>query len=198
LEILNLPETIRVKISSEGAEMISLTPVVSQEMPLAELLRVILGLTGKDVRRISELLLRGSFISGASRFRWTGWRVDTAVLSGALAAFPDPDPARAFDPERCFQAVLRGVSQQIAVSRESGARRRFFRKQDFWGLLVKEATAPAYLTYSYQSSADVFRASLSREARMRVRESSSLLAYDGLARQIRSASIDRVEFYVHR
>ena len=68
-----LPPTVRVKLSSEAAESISITPVVVQEMPVGELVEYMLGVTGKDEARIRELLLRGSLVSGASRFRWTGW-----------------------------------------------------------------------------------------------------------------------------
>jgi len=68
-----LPEKIRVKLSSEAAESIALTPVVVQEMALRELIEHVLGVTGKDEARIRDLLLRGTLVSGASRFRWPGW-----------------------------------------------------------------------------------------------------------------------------
>ena len=68
-----LPPTVRVKLSSEAAESISLTPVIVQEMPLRELIEYMLGVAGKDEGRIRELLLRGTIVSGASRFRWSGW-----------------------------------------------------------------------------------------------------------------------------
>ena len=70
---MSLPPTVRVKLSSEAAESISITPVVIQEMAVRELVEYMLGVTGKDEARIAELLLRGSLVSGASRFRWTGW-----------------------------------------------------------------------------------------------------------------------------
>ena len=44
-----LPATVRVKLSSEAAESISLTPVVVQELPIRELVEHMLGVTGKDV-----------------------------------------------------------------------------------------------------------------------------------------------------
>ena len=70
---MSLPPTVRVKLSSEAAESISITPVVVQEMPVRELVEYMMGVTGKDEARIAELLLRGSLVSGASRFRWVGW-----------------------------------------------------------------------------------------------------------------------------
>ena len=41
-----LPQTVRVKLSSEAAEAISLTPVVVQDLPTIELIEHILGITG--------------------------------------------------------------------------------------------------------------------------------------------------------
>ena len=93
-----LPETIRVKLSSEAADYVSITPVLVQELPLRELVGHMLGLTGKDEKRIRELLLRGTLVSGASRFRWTGWDADSDGIRHLLAGFPDPEPARLFDP----------------------------------------------------------------------------------------------------
>ena len=46
-----LPDRIRVKLSSEAAEGISITPVVAREMPLRELVEYMLGVTGKDAAR---------------------------------------------------------------------------------------------------------------------------------------------------
>src|SRR5438874_1143259 len=77
-----LPDKVRVKLSSEAAEGISITPVVAREMPLRELVEYMLGVTGKDEGRVRELLLRGTLVSGASRFRWAGWEAD-----------PQPTPA---------------------------------------------------------------------------------------------------------
>ena len=68
-----LLDTIRVKLSSEAAEYVSITPVVVQEMPVRDLVEHMLGITGKDEARVRDLLLRGTLVSGASRFRWTGW-----------------------------------------------------------------------------------------------------------------------------
>src|SRR6266536_1249019 len=103
-----LPRTVRVKLSSEVAESISLTPVVVQELPIRELIEHMLGVAGKDDARIRELLLRGTLVSGASRFRWTGWDADLEAIREVLATFPDPDPARRFTAERCIRATLRG------------------------------------------------------------------------------------------
>jgi len=54
-----LPQTIRVKLSSEAAEYVSVTQVVMRDMPVRELVELMLGITGKDETRLCELLLRG-------------------------------------------------------------------------------------------------------------------------------------------
>src|SRR5258705_12367827 len=91
-----LPDSVRVKLSSEVAESISITPVVVRDIPMRELIEHMLGITGKDAPRLHELLLRGTLVSGASRFRWTGWDADRKGIAEVLATFPDPDPLRPF------------------------------------------------------------------------------------------------------
>jgi hypothetical protein len=131
-----LPQTVRVKLSSEAAEAISLTPVVLQELPIRELIEHMLGVTGKDEARIRELLLRGTLVSGASRFRWAGWESDLEGIRAILSTFPDPDPSRVFVAERCVRAILRGGRQAIEIPREAGMRKGLFRRESFWDLLM--------------------------------------------------------------
>ena len=93
-----LPRRVRVKLSSEAAESISITPVVVQEMPVRELVEHMLGVTGKDEARIRELLLRGTLVSGASRFRWAGWEAEPrgdARTAGHLSRSRSRAPVRA-------------------------------------------------------------------------------------------------------
>src|SRR5712672_1521324 len=110
-----LPDSVRVKLSSEVAESISITPVVLRDIPIRELIEHMLGITGKDASRLRELLLRGTLVSGASRFRWAGWEADRADIESVLATFPDRDPQRPFDPERCIRASLRGPGRRIEI-----------------------------------------------------------------------------------
>src|SRR5882724_1861433 len=114
-----LPPTVRVKLSSEAAEAISLTPVVVQELAVCDLLEHILGVTGKDEARIGELLLRGTLVSGASRFRWQGWEADRDAMRTLLATFPDPESARPFVAANCVRAMLRGGRQAIDLPRDA-------------------------------------------------------------------------------
>src|SRR5207244_2792838 len=115
-----LPDTVRVKLSSEAAESISITPVVLRDVPIRELVEHMLGVTGKDTPRLHELLLRGTLVSGASRFRWSGWDADPADIEGMLTTFPDRDPQRPFASELCIRATLRGAGRRIEIPREVG------------------------------------------------------------------------------
>ena len=126
-----LPETVRVKLSSEAAGSISITPVVVQDMPFRDLMEHVVYVAGKDEARIREILLRGHLVSGASRLRWTGWEAEMESVRGVLATFPDPDPSRAFARERCVRAVLRGGHHAIEVPREAGERKGLFRRSSF-------------------------------------------------------------------
>src|SRR5205814_122839 len=89
-----MPRTVRVKLSSEAAESIALTPVVAQDMAGRGLIEGVRGVAGKDEGRIREVLRRGTMVSGASRFRWAGWAVEVEELRELLATFPDADPSR--------------------------------------------------------------------------------------------------------
>src|SRR5215472_9677548 len=118
-----LPETIRVKLSSEVAESIALTPVVVQEMAVRDLLEHVLGVTGKDEARIRDLLLRGTLVSGATRFRWGGWEAEPDALRELLCTFPDPEPLRTFAAAACVRATLRGGRQSIEIAQEACSRK---------------------------------------------------------------------------
>src|SRR5579863_3750057 len=144
---MSLPETVRVKLSSEAAGYVSVTPVVVQEMPLRDLVEHMLGVTGKDEARVRDMLLRGTLVSGASRFRWTGWEADKESIRVLLAAFPDPDPARAFIASQCTRVVLRGPRQPITIPRDAAERRgvisSLLRRKSFWDHLMSIAESGA-------------------------------------------------------
>jgi hypothetical protein len=197
---VGLPETIRVKISSEAADYVSLTPVVAREMELRALVEAMLGVAGKDAGRVLELLLRGSFVSGGSRFRWQGWAADPDALASLLATFPDPDPQRPFAPPSCVRAVLKGSAAHIEIERAAGCERRMFRRGSFWDALLElaEAGRPVYAGYSYKHRADRYSLALSRAESERLRERAGAIRYSALEAQVRRARIESVEFYVER
>ena len=97
---MNLPSTVRVKISSESVESISMTPVVVQEMKLEDLISEIVTAAGKDAPRIRDTLHRGSQVIGGSRLRWDRLDMDEQDVERLLARFPDPDPGRPFNAQR--------------------------------------------------------------------------------------------------
>jgi len=197
---MSLPATVRVKLSSEAAEGISITRVVVQDLPLRDLVEHMLGITGKNEARVRELLLRGTLVSGASRFRWTGWEAELDGLRDLLATFPGDDPARLFESERCVRAVLRGGRQAIEIPREAGARKPLLRKVSFWDVLMDLAAAGEirYLHYSYKDRADCYRLEIPLAAAEKLRASSEVVKYSSLREQIRSAGFVWAELYVER
>src|ERR1035437_4091078 len=195
-----LPPTVRVKLSSEAAESISITPVVVQEMPVRELVEYMLGVTGKDEARIRELLLRGSLVSGASRFRWTGWDAGLGNLRELLATFPDPDPSRRFAATNCTRATLRGGRQPIEISRQAGARKGLFQRESFWDALMKviDAATPAYAGYSYRERSDRYLREFTQAEIGQLRAASRLVRYTILSDQIRTLVFNHAELFVKR
>jgi hypothetical protein len=192
-----LPPSVRVKLSSEAAESISITPVVVREMPVRELVEYMLGVTGKDEGRIRELLLRGNLVSGASRFRWTGWDADLENLRELLATFPDPDPSRGFAATNCTRATLRGGRQAIEISREAGGRKGLFQRESFWDALMKVITraAPVYTGYSYRERSDRYLREFTHADRSLRRQRAGAAR---LSDQIRTLAFTQAELYVKR
>ena len=195
-----LPESVRVKLSSEAAESISITPVVIRDIPTRELIEHMLGVTGKDVARLHGLLLRGTLVSGASRFRWAGWDADSDDIRALLATFPDRDPDRPFTPQHCIRAALRGPGRLIEIPREVGVRKPLFRRGSFWDTLMGVAASSElrYVDYSYRDRADCYAAALSVAAVERLRDNARLVKYSTLQEQIRRTNLESVELYVTR
>ena len=197
---MSLPSTVRVKLSSEVAESISITPVVIRDIPIRELIEHMIGITGKDEARLHDLLLRGTLVSGASRFRWTGWDADREAIREALASFPDPDPERRFAPELCVRAALRGPGRRIEIPREIGQRKPLFRRTSFWDTLMGVAASSEvrYVDYVYRERADCYSAPLSLAALERLRESARLVKYSTLQQQILHTNLESVDLFVAR
>jgi hypothetical protein len=197
---LPLPETIRTKITSESAGYISLTPVEQRDIPFVELVERILALTGKNPRRIHEILERGSLISGPARYRWEGIQAGEADLAGVLARFPDAEPQRPFDASKCRLATLRSQRSVLELSREAASLRRLFKRQNFWDVLLPAVgrLSPRYERYSYAERADVYTVRLSPDAASLLRSQAPLLKYSALAQQLQMMEIENVELIVER
>jgi hypothetical protein len=159
-----------------------------------------LGVTGKDEARIRELLLRGNLVSGASRFRWTGWDAGLENLRELLATFPDPDPSRRFAATNCTRATLRGGRQPIEISREAGARKGLFQRESFWDALMKviAGAPPAYAGYSYRERSDRYLCEFTPAELGQIRGASGLIRYTILSDQIRTLAFTQAELYVKR
>ncbi len=197
---VELPETVRVKLSSEAAGGITITPVVVRDMPVRELVDQMLEVTGKDPTRVREVLRRGNLVRGASRMRWAGWDAAAAGIEALLATFPEAEPQRPFHRDRCVRAVLRGAAGTISLPRAVAAKRRFLRRRGFWESLM-EAVTPAeahYLEYSYQDRADRYRMALEAAAAARLREQADLLVYSSLAGQVRGVLAEPIDLYTER
>jgi hypothetical protein len=197
---MTLPQTIRVKLSSEAAEAISLTPVVVQELATRELIEHMLGITGKDEARIRELLKRGTLVNGASRFRWAGWDADADGVREVLGTFPDPDPSRTFDASRCVRAILRGGRQALEIPREAGARKGLFQRVSFWDLLMEVAGAASatYGGYSYKDRADRFIRQFTLAEVERIRAGSGAVRFSTLRDQVSAGGFGQMELYCVR
>jgi hypothetical protein len=195
-----LPPTVRVKLSSEAAGAISITPVVVQDLSIRELAGHMLAVAGKDEARLIEILLRGWLVIGASRLRWAGFPADPESLREVLAGFPDPDPALAFAPVRCVRAALTGGRQPIEIDRESASSGVLFHRGGFWEELIGivNASAPVYAGYSYRAAADRYRCQLSAGARARLRAAARSLRHPTLRARIQSETFEAVEAYTAR
>jgi hypothetical protein len=195
-----LPQTIRVKLSSEAAESISLTPVVVQELAVRDLVEHMLGMTGKDAARIRELLKRGTLVSGASRFRWAGWDADDEGVRELLGTFPDDDPGRKFAAPSCVRAILRGGRQALEIPREAGARKGLFQRASFWDLLMEVAGAAgaAYGGYSYKDHADRYWRELTAAEAERIRAGNGAVRFSTLRAQVGAGGFTQAELYCAR
>ena len=179
--------------------------MVVQDLPLRDLVEHMLGVTGKDEARVRELLLRGTLVSGASRFRWSGWDAELDGLRELLATFPGDDPTRPFVCARCVRAVLRGGRQAIHIPREAVARKtpllkRWRRQASFWDALMELAGAGEirYLHYSYKDRADCYRLDMPLAAAEKLRAAGEAVKYSSLRDQIRSAGFVWAELYAER
>lgn len=196
-----LPEFVRVKLSPEDAGAITLAPVVAQELRLADLVAIIVQAAGKDRERLGRILRAGTILSGATRYRWSGWEVALEEIDALLAAIPDPEPARPFVAERCVIAVLEEAGgRRIVIPHRVGAKRRWLRRAAFWDTLMAVARAGrlSYVDYSYKEKADRYRLDLTAEASGQVRAATRLLPFRLLADRLRRAALARIDFYVTR
>ena len=197
---MSLPDAVPAKVSSEAAGFINLTPVGREELAITDLIERILAVTGKDADRIAAVLERGSFVSGASRYRWERFDAATQDVAAILDRFPDPQPDRAFDAARCQVIVLRGRRGQVEIRAEFARERRLLKRRNYWDRLLSlvEAQSLSYSRYAYGEKADVYTVELPFETVKVIEQEADLLKYTAIVQQIRHLQVTSAELYVER
>lgn len=166
---MGLPETIAVKYTEEEAQYISMRPVVSQTFRAAELVDMIVRVSGKDSERVQQILRSGTIVFHSFRYWWQGFEPDGEALRQALAIYPDADPSRVFRGEDCNEIILESSGSpprySLRIMREEASKRRLLHSQSFWDCLIDFAreNAPRYREYSYAMHGDVYTVAVSEE-----------------------------------
>jgi hypothetical protein len=163
-----LPETIAVKYTEEEAEYLSMRPLVRQTFRSAELVDMILAVTGKDPARIRQILRSGTIVFHSYRYWWPGFEADSEALAQLLAGYPDSDASRTFRAEDCTEVILGSsstVGNGLRIRREDARKRRLFRARTFWDCLMDLARelSPRYREYSYALRGDIYSAPLNAQ-----------------------------------
>lgn len=164
-----LPETIPVKYTEEEAEYVSIRPVVQQQFRGAELIDMILQVTGKDLPRIQQILRAGTIVFHSYRYWWQGFELDAPGLREILLKYPDPDFSRPFRAEDCAEVILESsgalASHSVRLRRNDARKKRFLRTRSFWDCLMdlSREVAPGYREYSYAARADLYSSPLERK-----------------------------------
>ena len=195
-----LPEKVPVKISSEAAGYVSFTPVARQELEVSELVERILGVTGKRPSRVRDILSRGSFVSGSSRYRWEPFEAGSGELGAVLDRFPDEQPGRPFDSAKCTMVAFQGRRGSLELLSETASKRRLFKKTSFWEVLMETfaKSSPVYGRYSYTDQADVYQVTLSLEILQTLLAETKLLKYASIAQELRFLEPESAELFVKR
>jgi hypothetical protein len=166
------PETIPVKYSEEEAEFISMRPLVRQTFRAAELVDMIVAVTGKDPQRVRQILRSGTIVFHSYRYWWQGFDAEPDKLAAILARYPDANPSRLFRPEDCTETILESAAtpasnsmlqtstprHSLHLRREDASRKRLFRSRSLWDALMDltRSSPPTYREYSYALRADIY------------------------------------------
>jgi hypothetical protein len=164
-----LPETILVKYTEEEAEYISMRPLVRQTFRAAELVDMIVGVTGKDAGRVQKILAGGTIVFHNFRYWWQGFEADPVALAQILKIYPDAEPSLEFRAESCTEVILESsgspARHSLRIARNAASKRRLLRALTYWDILMKLArdATPAYREYSYSLRGDVYALPLSAD-----------------------------------
>jgi hypothetical protein len=174
-----LPAQIPVKYSEEDAQFISIRPLVRQVFRPAELIDMIVSVTGKDPHRVHQILRSGTLVFNSYRYWWDALDAAPTELAPLLSAYPDPDPSRPFRQENCTEVILDSAGtpprHTLRLHRTNAARKRLFRTRSLWDVLLDltRQHAPAYREYSYALRADVYALPLDPAAITKLIESAN-------------------------
>jgi hypothetical protein len=171
-----IPETIAVRFTEDDAGYVTVRPVVRQVFRLAELLDMVLSVTGKNALRVQQIFRAGTVVYNGFRYSWEGFTSEAGELAALLTPFPDDDPSRAFKADAVTAATLEiGGGTQcrlIGITRQEASATRLFQKRSAWEILLGAAQEPAprYEKYSHAQRGDVYRLHLSAEAALALRK----------------------------
>jgi hypothetical protein len=171
-----LPETIAVRFTDEDAGYVTVRPVVRQVFRLAELVDMVLSVTGKNALRVQQIFRAGTVVYNGFRYSWEGFASEDNELATLLAPFPDDDPSRGFNAAAVTAVSLEigGGTQRsvIAITRQEATSKSWFQKRSPWEILlsVTHESAPRYEKYSHAQRGDVFRMYLSPDAGLAFRK----------------------------
>jgi hypothetical protein len=196
-----LPENVAVRYTEDEAEYLSLRPVVRQTFRIAELVDMIVSVTGLEHERVAQILRSGAVVYHGYRYWWSGFEAAAGDLDAALAGYPVADSSRAFDPAACTAVIFESSGSpprhSVEISRDSGGRRRLLRLRTFWDVVMDLAKArrPDYVEYSYARRADIYSLELGREDVARLTSEVERRASRSLRAQLRMLpEMTRVEF----
>jgi hypothetical protein len=185
-----LPAQIPVKYSEDDAQFISIRPLVRQTFRPAELIDMIVSVTGKDLHRVQQILRSGTIVFNSYRYWWDSIDSAPAEFGTLLSAYPDADPSRPFIRENCTAVTLESAGtpprHSLRLTRTGASRKRVFRTRSLWDVLLDLTLeqAPAYREYSYAHRADVFALPLDAAASGRLTERAAQYAPRVLAAQL--------------
>ena len=80
---------VAVKTSSEAVDDIKLSQVLEHQMPLRELVELMMPGTGSEVPRIQRLLRTGSIVRHMIRYRWKPLTISEEELQTVLGELGD-------------------------------------------------------------------------------------------------------------
>ena len=161
-----LPDTIPLRYTEDDAGYMSLRPVIKQTFRPQELVDMVVSVTGKDARRIQQILRGGTVVYHGYRYWWDALSTDLLEIEKLIAPFPDDDPSRPFVPEQATAALFEtgGGTQRVVteILRQDADQRRFLAKESPWDVMLARARSqpPRYEKFDYSRKADLFRISL--------------------------------------